>query len=161
MRLNLSVTGWMLTLVMLAQGLGIVPLLASAGGIPSGRPVQINLSQTLDADNIKEGETVRFSTLTVIREGDTAIVPAGAIVTAKVVRKKNNFIFGVPGMLTLGNFQLLFNEEVFPLSCTVTIQGEERYAASLIGGWLILLPFFIKGEDAKAVEGSQYTCQTF
>jgi hypothetical protein len=129
--------------------------------LPAGTPVQVGVDQALDADLVKVGMPVKAHLLLPVKREGRVVLPAGTPVIGMVTRRKNNNIAGIQGYLELGNFKITTPEGAsLPLSGTIYREGNSRMAGSLIGGYLILLPIFIKGQDGKVEAGAQSTLFT-
>ena len=112
----------------------------------------------INADNVNVGDIVNFQTLeNVIYNGDIAF-PEGTIVQGKITKIKNNFIFGMPGILFAGDFEISDKNGVrTKLTGNAVNMGISRYWA-LVPGILFCLPFiFVKGDDGKLTPGNQYS----
>ena len=122
-----------------------------AVNIPSGTPVIVNPQNLIDADDVREGDNVKFTVIQPVKVNDEIVINTGTEVTAKIIKRKNNGILGIPGNIEIGEFSILTPEnEIIRLTGTVTDTGEGRYWANV--GWIfiITLPIiFIKGNDAK------------
>jgi hypothetical protein len=129
--------------------------------LPAGTPVQVGVDQALDADQVKVGAPVKGHLLLPVKREGRVILPAGTPVSGVVTRRKNNNIAGIQGYLELGNFKITTSEGAnLPLSGTIYREGNSRMAGALIGGYLVLLPIFIKGQDGKVEAGAQSTLFT-
>ncbi len=120
--------------------------------------VNVSPVSEIDADKVKVGDMVRFQTLdNIIYNGDIAF-PEGTIVYGKVTKIKNNFIFGIPGILFVGDFEMNDkNGSKIKLSGNAVNMGQSRYWVNIPGILLCLPCLFIKGNDAKIAPTNQYT----
>lgn len=146
--------------ICLVLSLSFLSLQASAIILPEGKAISIKPIEELDADNLKQGETVTFEVANPVKVNGNVVVKQGTEVTAQVARLKNNFILGIPGELELTNFQLITgNNDTIPLRGKVSDKGEGRYWAHI--GWFFLFPLlFVKGGDGKIPATVQYTMYT-
>ncbi len=128
--------------------------------IPAGTTVRIAADKEIDADNNKEGDNVYFTLLNPIIIEDYEVVKSGLRVEGRVIDKHNNFIFGKPGNITLGDFKLeLANGEFIDLHGELYDKGEARWWANI--GWLIVWPLlFVKGDDGKISQGTSKILHT-
>lgn len=135
-------------------------LQASAVVLPDGKAIAIRPVAELDADNLKQGETVNFEVAQPVKVNGNVVIKQGAEVTAQVARLKNNFILGIPGELELTNFQLITGDnDPIPLRGNINDKGEGRYWAHI--GWFFLFPLLlVKGGDGKIPATVQYTMYT-
>lgn len=128
--------------------------------IPSGTPVVVKSQNLIDADEVKEGDNVKFTVIQPVKVNDEIIINTGTEVTAKIIKRKNNGILGIPGNIEIGEFNILTPEnEIIRLTGTVTDAGEGRYWANV--GWIFVFPLlFIKGNDAKIPVNRTYILYT-
>lgn len=140
--------------------LSFLGLQASAVVLPDGKAIAIRPVTELDADDLKQGETVRFEVAQPVKINGNVVIKQGEEVTAQVAKLKNNFILGIPGELELTNFQLLTGDkDPIPLRGNISDKGEGRYWAHV--GWFFLFPLlFVKGGDGKIPATVQYTMYT-
>lgn len=128
--------------------------------IPAGTSVTVYNSQEINADNLEKGQNIEFTVDNpVIIDGKT-VIQAGTRVSAQVLNKKNNFIFGIPGEIQVGNFKLhnIGNKQIDMMG-SITEKGESRYWAHI--GWLIVWPLLmVKGGDGIIPAGQRYTIHT-
>lgn len=119
--------------------------------MPSGTPVVVQPQKVIDADEVKEGDNVKFTVIQPVKVNDETIINTGTEVNAKIVKRKNNGLLGIPGELEISEFNILTPEnEIIRLTGTVTDKGEGRYWANV--GWIFIITIpvvFIKGNDAK------------
>lgn len=146
--------------ISLVLSLYFVCLQASAVILPEGKAIPVRPVQELDADDLKQGETVILEVAQPVKVKGETLIKQGNKVTAQVAKLKNNFILGIPGEIELTNFQLVTNgDDSIPLSGTVSDKGEGRYWAHV--GWFFLFPLlFVKGGDGKIPATVQYTMYT-
>jgi len=132
----------------------------SAATLPAGSIVMVQSTKMIDADDVKLGDTVEFIVIQSVKLGDDVIIKSGEQVLAKVVKRKNNFIFGVPGEINVGDFQIVKpNNEVIRLRWTIVDKGDNRYWANF--GWFFVFPIlFIKGDDGKIQMNSSHILYT-
>lgn len=129
--------------------------------LPAGTPVQVVIDNEVDADDVKEGETITGHLLAPVKQNGVVVFPAGTPVKGQVTRKKNNFIFGISGKIELGRFKLIPPDgQVIPLTGEYQRKGNSRVAGSLVGAYFILLPIFVKGQDGKIESGAEMTMYT-
>lgn len=117
--------------------------------IPSGTLVVVQPQYEIDADDLKTGDTVKFSVVQNVKVDNKVVIKSGTEVIAKTTKVKNNGILGIPGELQISDFQILTeNNEIIRLRGTILDKGTERYWANV--GWFFMFPLlFIKGNDGK------------
>ncbi len=117
--------------------------------MPSGTPVVVKSQNLIDADEVKEGDNVKFTVIQPVKVNNEIVINTGTEVIAKIIKRKNNGILGIPGNIEIGEFNILTPEnEIIRLTGIVTDAGEGRYWANV--GWIFVFPLlFIKGNDAK------------
>lgn len=129
--------------------------------LPAGTPIQVAIDNEVDADDVKEGETVKGHIVVPVKRNGVVVLPAGTPVHGKVVKKKNNSIAGISGKIELGNFKAMtVDGGALPLSGSYQRKGNSRVAGSLIGAYFIGLPIFIKGQDGKVEAGAESVMYT-
>lgn len=128
--------------------------------LSAGTPVHVQPKTKIDADKVKEGDSVEFIVMTPVREENKIAIKAGTVVVGQVTKKKNNFILGVPGEIEIGNFKIYEKEnEIIGLRGFVSDEGENRYWVHF--GWFFLFPLlFIKGDDGKIPKNMNYVLYT-
>lgn len=117
--------------------------------LPLGTAIHIQPNYEIDADKIKQGDPVEFNVVLPVKVNDKVLIKPGTLVTAQIIKKRNNFIFGVPGYIEAGNFRIhTENNEVITLRGTISDEGNNRYWCHI--GWAFLFPvLFLKGDDGK------------
>ena len=127
---------------------------ASEIKIPAGTAVTVSVEREIDADDVQEGQNIDFIVLDPVTIDGTPVIKSGTPVIAQVINKKNNFIFGIPGELEVGNFKL-FNQNngIINLRGSILDKGTHRAWANI--GWILVWPLlFIKGNDGKIPAGT-------
>ena len=123
--------------------------------IPSGTPVAVYLENKIDADEISENDTIDFIVQDNVRINNKIVIKSGTNVTGQIIKKRNNFILGLPGEVQVGNFSLIAedNQQIY-LRGIMQNKGTGREWANI--GWFFLFPLlFIKGDDGK-IEAGRY-----
>ena len=132
----------------------------TASVLPSETDITIRPKQEINADYIKEGDTVIFETVENVLNDDKIVISKGTSVFGKVKKKRNNFIFGTPGYITLGDFEMRANDgSKVTLSGTISNMGTARYW-TVLPGVLVIPLLFIKGNDGKISGNTIYTLYT-
>ena len=137
-----------------------MPLVAGATTLQQGSVVVVQPQKLVDADDYKEGDTVKFLVLQPVKVNGEIVIKSGTEVLATVVKKKNNFIFGGPGEIQLDNFHIYTKDnEIIRLRGSVIDKGEGKYWAHI--GWFFLFPIlFVKGNDGKIQANTNHTLFT-
>ena len=128
--------------------------------VPSGTPVAIYSENKIDADEISENDTIDFIVQDNVRVNNKVVIKSGTNVTGQIIKKKNNFILGLPGEVQVGNFSLIAedNQQIY-LRGIMQNKGTGREWANI--GWFFLFPLlFVKGGDGKIPATVQYTMYT-
>ena len=124
--------------------------------IPAGTPIGIYLEQEINSDDVNLGQNIDFIVQNPVYVNNEIVIKAGTRVNAQILKKKNNFIFGVPGTISVGNFQIIDNKSnVINLRGHIHNKGESKYWCHL--SWIFcfgILTFFIKGNDAIIPAGT-------
>ena len=140
----------------------LLHLQVSAAMLPSGTPVVVQLQNEVDGDDVKVGDNIDFIVVQPVKSGDEVVIKSGALVSGRVIKKKNNFVFGVPGEIQVGNFQILSsNNEIIRLRGTIFDKGDNKYWVNL--GWIFLITIpivFVKGNDGKLEMNIQHMLYT-
>ena len=128
--------------------------------IPAGTSVIIQPQQEIDADDVRTGDTLSFTVVYPIKENGNVLIKSGTEVLGQVTKKRNNFIFGIPGKLEVGNFKIVKeNGETINFRGTIIDKAENRYWANI--GWVFLFPLLlIKGDDGKIPMTLTYSLYT-
>ncbi len=128
--------------------------------IPAGTAVTIHNTQEINADYLNKGQTVEFSVDSPVIINGVTVIKAGTRATAEVLNKKNNFIFGIPGEIQVGNFKLNNGgSSPINMSGSITEKGSSRYWSHI--GWLIVWPLLlVKGGDGVIPAGTRHTIYT-
>lgn len=128
--------------------------------IPAGTAITVYTEHEIDADKVKRGQNVDFIVQEPVSVNGIQVIKAGTHVTAQVTKKKNNFIFGVPGEVEVGNFKIT-NSQIGVLNMRGIIldKGTGKYWSNI--GWLLVWPLlFIKGNDGKIPAGTYQVVYT-
>lgn len=145
----------------LLQGQAMEPAIQTTQVLPAGTPVQVVLDQDIDADKIKVGQAVDAHIMMPVKHQGQIVFPVGTPVKGMVTQRKNNSIAGVPGSIELGNFKITTPKgAIMPLSGTFQKTGDSRIAGAVGGAYFLLLPIFIKGQDARLQRGTESTMFT-
>lgn len=133
---------------------------AFALNVPSGTLVVVQPQKIIDADDLKVGDDVKFTVVQPVKVNNTTVLPIGTEVLAKVIKKKNNCVLGIPGNIQVGEFSIITqNNEIMRLSGTVSDEGNNRYWANV--GWIFVFPLlFIKGDDGKIRQETTHMLHT-
>lgn len=129
--------------------------------IPSGTPISAYVEKLIDADDVNEGQEVLLRVQQPVKVQGITVIQANTPIIANVIEHKNNFIFGVPGRIAVGNFKIkLPDGNVLNLSGSIQHKGQNRYWVDFVA-WFFLWPMiFIKGEDGKIQAGVQQMLYT-
>lgn len=117
--------------------------------LEAGKPVTLKAEKELDPDELQANQNVTFLVESAVKNNGQTVIKAGELVTALIGTKKNNFIFGIPGKMTVVNFKTkTIDGQDVTLRGDIAQKGESRYWANF--GWLgYLFPLlFVKGDDA-------------
>ena len=135
--------------------------IASAVEVEEGTRVLIRPKEEINADDWKVGENPKWEVVMPIKVNGEVAVPSGTEVISTIVKKKNNFIFGIKGSISIDNFKInTIQNQLIPMQCSITDKGNSRVGTALIGGWLIGLPLFLKGQDGKIDPSRELNCYT-
>lgn len=124
--------------------------------IPAGTAVTLYNEKEISADRVQTGQKIDFFVQNPVIINKTNVIKSGTIISAQVLKKKNNFIFGVPGEIQVGNFKLQTpNGDVVPLRGEIFNKGDGKYWCHI--SWIFclgIISFFVKGEDGIIPAGS-------
>lgn len=142
----------------------IIQAQALALTIPAGTLVVVQPNKTIDADDVKTGDNVKFVVSKQVKVNGKVVIKMGTEIDAKVVNRKNNGILGIPGEIEIGEFKLITaDNDILLLNGGISDKGDGRYWANV--GWFFMFPLlFIKGDDGKIKKHSThmlYTAEDF
>lgn len=122
--------------------------------IPAGTAVTVYTENEIDADDVRRGQNVDFIVQEPVSVNGITVIKPGTHVTAQVTKKKNNFIFGVPGEIEVSNFKIVNSESaVINMRGVIVDKGTNRTWCNV--GWFFVWPLlFIKGNDGKIPAGT-------
>ncbi|MFI3300024.1 MAG: hypothetical protein R3Y28_01245 [Candidatus Gastranaerophilales bacterium] len=124
--------------------------------IPKGTGINIINENAIDNDEIELDEFIEFIARDNIEINGEVAIKAGTSVLGQVTKKRNNFIFGVPGKIEINNFRIVQNDnDDIMLRGSIKKTGASRYwcIAGLL--FIVTIPLiFIKGDDAKINSGT-------
>jgi len=128
--------------------------------IPAGTAITITNRNEINADYVTKGQTIDFVVDNPVSVNGITVIKAGTSVTAEVLNKRNNFIFGIPGEISVGNFKLNnISTNSINMSGSISDKGSSRYWAHI--GWLIVWPLLlVKGGDGIIPAGTRQTIYT-
>lgn len=127
----------------------LLQIQAFAVVIPDSTPVIVQPMKMIDADNYKLGDQVKFAVLQPVKIDGKVVIKSGTEVLAQTIKKKNNFILGIPGEIEVGNFHIVTpSNEIIRLRGSISDKGNGKYWAHI--GWFFLFPLLlVKGNDGK------------
>ncbi len=126
----------------------LIQIQVCASILPAGTSIVVQSNKIIDADDVKTGDKVSFTVLQSVKAEGNVVIKAGTEVHAKVLKRKNNFIFGIPGEIQVGDFQILVGNNIVRLRDTINDKGDSKYWANI--GWIFVFPLlFIKGDDGR------------
>ena len=128
--------------------------------IPQGTLVVVQPAKLIDADKVRTGDKVLVSVTQPVKINGETVIKMGTEVNAKITKRKNNGILGIPGELDVWEFQIITpKSDTIRLSGIVSDNGEGRYWANV--GWIFVFPLlFIKGNDGKIMQNTTYMLYT-
>lgn len=137
-----------------------IQLQSFAISIPQGTLVVVQSQKIIDADDVKLGDTVKFSTVQPVKSNGKIIFNTGTEVFGKITTRKNNGILGILGELEISEFQIITQDnKILRLTGIISDKGENRYWANV--GWIFVFPLlFIKGNDGKIFPSRTYMLYT-
>lgn len=151
----------LLLLAMVILGSINYPVIAQTVIMEAGKPITLRAEKRLDADELKAGQIVNFIVETPVKVGDNTVIKAGELVEGRVAVRKNNFIFGIPGALSINDLKTktLTGQDV-RLRGSIDDKGDSRYWANF--GWIIyIFPLlFVKGNDGIIEADTPFTLFT-
>ncbi len=128
--------------------------------VPQGTLVVVQPQKIIDADDVKQGDTVKFNIIQPVKVNKEVVFKTGIEVSGKVTKKRNNGILGIPGEITISEFQIITqNNDIIRLTGTISDKGDNRYWANI--GWFFVFPLlFIKGNDGKIFPNTTHMLYT-
>lgn len=114
-----------------------------AHSIPEGTPLFVALKQTLRSGRARLGETVAFEVVSDVRaaDGQSVLLPKGALAFGTVAESRGAGAFGKPGRLRVAcDYVLLADNTRVPLRPTanaLSARGRSRKGAAVVSGTLV------------------------
>lgn len=130
--------------------------------IPSGTPIRAYLDETIDADDVREGDEVFLRVAQPVKVEGVTVIEANTQISAQVMDRENNCMFGIPGKLTIGNYKIKLSNgnDMYLSGLPITRIGQHRYWTNFIAFFLLAPMIFVKGDDAKINDGYQQMLYT-
>ena len=136
-------------------------VLAQTIKVPAGTPISVYVEKEIDADDVDLEQSIDFIVHEPVYVNNKLVFNAGTPILGKVIKLKNNSIFGISGEIQIGKFKLNIANQAIYLRGTILNKGTNRSWVNV--GWLFLftLPFiFVKGNDGKIPADSYYVLYT-
>lgn len=129
--------------------------------VPAYTLIHLMPTSPLDPDDYKKGDSVPFAVNFPVKVEGQTVIEANASAKAHISALRNNFLFGLPGKLTLNQFEVqAIDGQWLALHCEHQQEGDNRYFLALGGGLLFYPLLFVKGQDALLPWGTTVLCKT-
>lgn len=144
-----------------AQALSKTESVNQALKLPAGSAVLLTLLQSIDANEVSVGQQVNAQVLQDVKINNTTLIKAGTLATAQVTKADKNGMIGQAAELIVADFYTTaVDGSRVPLMATISQDGKDKMAVSVIGGVICLFPLLIKGGKAIIPAGTQKTVYT-
>ena len=126
-------------------------------------PVLVQADYGVDTASFKTGDAVKFKVVNAVTNasGET-VIATGTPVIATVKNAKKASRVGIPGTITLGDFNTTsINGANIPLAGEINEKAKSKVALSVAVS-AVVIPFFLlmKGQQAQINTGEQFTLYT-
>ena len=130
--------------------------------LPSGTPVRIRLTSSVNSDDAMVGTQVSFKVVDDVTLSNATVIRGGTPGTAEVTAVDENGILGEAGKIVVSNFEVKsVNGTLIPLKGTISSKGKKKTSLAITLGVVFCWPFlFMKGKDAELGAGMERTVYT-
>lgn len=124
--------------------------------LKAGTPVHLEIMSAVNSNNSTSGQIVDFRVLQDVKADGVVVIPAGAIAKGQIVSAKKNGLLGVPGKIAVAvrSVQAVDGTMVNLSSTTLTDEGQDKLAASIVFTVLCIFGFLIKGGEGEIANAS-------
>lgn len=125
--------------------------------LKAGTPVILELISGIQSNKAKSGQMVDFKVISDVKANGVVVIPAGSIAKGQVIDSQKNGIFGQPGELRVAIKSVTaIDGSIIPLMASeFNEEGKDKLVVSIVGGFLCLFPFLMKGGKAEMPAGTQ------
>lgn len=125
--------------------------------LKAGTPVILELISGIQSNKAKSGQMVDFKVTSDVKANGVVVIPAGSIAKGQVIDSQKNGIFGQPGELRVAIKSVTaIDGSIIPLMASeFNEEGKDKLVVSIVGGFLCLFPFLMKGGKAEMPAGTQ------
>lgn len=133
-----------------AQGKSYVTLKA-------GTPVMLELLSHVNSNRCHAGDMVDFRVSQDVKVNGKVVIAAGAIARGQVTYAQKNNFFGTPGEVSVvvRSVTTVDGTQIPLTSTSLSNEGNDKLAASIVVTIFCLLGFIIKGGKGELIPGTQ------
>ncbi|WP_243348170.1 hypothetical protein [Parabacteroides sp. FAFU027] len=128
--------------------------------LSAGTSVPLETVNTIDADNLADGQVIDFRVMSDVKVGNQVVIKAGSIAKGQVLSYKKSGMIGQPGQLQIQirSVKSVDGQEVFLAGGNINKEGDSKLVLSIALS-LLLCPLFLlmKGKSAVIPAGMQVT----
>ena len=135
---------------------------AYATSLPANTPVKVQAKDIYCSSVLTVGDEVHFTVTDNVTSNNAVAIKKGTNVKAKVVKVNKRGRIGIPGRITIDEFQTTdVNGKTVPLSGTVVSEAKSKMGLSITLSVLIIPLFLLMhGKDTQILQDAQYTLYT-
>ena len=126
--------------------------------LSAGTSIPLETVNTIDADNLTDGQIIDFRVMTDIKVGNQVLIKAGSIAKGQVLSYKKSGMVGIPGKLEIQikSVKSVDGQEVFLTGGNINKEGDSKLVLSIALS-LLICPLFLlmKGKSAVVPAGMQ------
>jgi hypothetical protein len=133
-----------------------IPVNAETIVVKAGTPVYLELINSIDGNNVRQGQMVDFRVTSDVIVNGEKIIAAGSFAKGQIVSQKDNNFCGMPGEVEVAIQHVIAADgTMIPLSGnSLADEGADKIVLSITLTILCLFGIAIKGGKAKIAAGS-------
>ena len=133
-----------------------LPTNAQTVVLKAGTLVNLELTDTIKSNKVKNGQVVNFRVTHDVKVDDKVIIPAGSLAKGQITERKSSSLLGIPGEVAVTIKSITASDgTLIPLSSnSLSDEGQNKVVVSVVLTLLCLFGFIIKGGQAEISAGS-------
>ena len=133
-----------------------IPMNAETVVINAGTPVHLELVDSINGNQVKQGQTVDFRVVSDVVVDGKKVITAGAIAKGQIVDQKKSSLLGIPGEVKISIKHVIATDgTMIHLSgSSLADEGADRLAISIVCTLCCIFGFLIKGGKAEIPAGT-------
>ncbi|MBO5699447.1 MAG: hypothetical protein J6R79_05540 [Bacteroidaceae bacterium] len=133
-----------------------LPTNAQSVVLKAGTLINLELTETLKSNKVKNGEVVNFRVTHDVKVDDKVVIPAGSLAKGQITDRKSSTLLGIPGEVSVTVKSITTSDgTLVPLSGnSLSDEGQNKLAISLVVTFLCIFGFLIKGGQGELSAGS-------